>query len=235
MVEMYFTFAGTNSGPCRGFYRKQSLANAAATDNADLVAHIGALEVGEFVPADAYFDGTAIVGEDAYELVLYNALPEVDKLKIGFRALHDGLVGAVVFIEQPQIKAYYPAEDHAVLHTMIALTHRTARGVGLSTTYTNAQKFGWLLRMDAGPTDVPFSSGPYEAAKTFFEIVEAARETDSPITAPTTYFMWASVVADLNWALADCAGNADEAASGFAAASTDFSVFLDGGWIDSIV
>ena len=231
---MYFTFTGTNNGPCRGFYRKQALADAAATDNADVTAHTGALEVGDFTPSNAYFDGTSIVGEDAYETAQYLALPEADKLKFGFRALHDAMVGAAVFIEQPAIKAYYPAEDHAVLHTMISLVHRTARGVGLSTTYTNANKFAWLQRMNLGPSDVPFASGPYEAAKTFFEIVEAARETDSPIVAPTTYFMWASVEEDTNWALADCAANAVLASNNFAAASADFSVFLDGGWIDSI-
>ena len=74
---------------------------------------------------------------------------------------------------------------------MIALTHRAARGVGLSTTYTNEQKLAWLAAMFLGPTDIPFADGQETAAVNFFEIVEEARHTDMPITAPDEYFMWA--------------------------------------------
>ena len=62
MAEGYITFEGVNAGPIHGMYRTQALANAAATDNADLVAHVGAVELGQWAPRDAYFNGTAVVG-----------------------------------------------------------------------------------------------------------------------------------------------------------------------------
>ena len=231
MAEMYITFAGTNSGPCRGFYRKQSLADAAATDNADVVAHTGALEVGEFVPSNAYFDGTNVVDDSARQTAEYNALPEVDKLKLAFRSFHDALIVASEFLELPSIKRYYPAEDHVVAHTMLALTHRAARGVGLSSHWTSTQKFAWLAAMAMGPTDVPFADGREKAAEQFFEIVEEARLTDSPITAPTQYFMWVNPGNATRATLAVAGGlNTDN----FAAAATDFTVFRNGAWIDDI-
>ena len=231
---MYVTFMGTNNGPCRGFYRKQALADAAATDNADVTAHTGALEVGDFIPSNAYFDGTSIVGEDAYETVLANARTTEQKLKDGFRAFHDALIQGSEFLETPGIRRYYPEEDHRIAHTMLALTHRACRGVGLSTEWSSTQKFAWLLAMSQGPTDVGFESGPEIAAERFFAVLETARMTDSPITAPDEYFMWATPEDATRWTLATSDTKTATASSDFADASTDFSVFHDGGWIDDI-
>ena len=231
---MYVTFMGTNNGPCRGFYRKQALADAAATDNADVTAHTGALEVGDFIPSNAYFDGTSIVGEDAYETAQYLALPEVDKLKAGFRAFHDALIRGSEFLETPSIRRYYPEEDHRIAHTMLALTHRACRGVGLSMEWNAIQKFAWLQAMGQGPTDVGFESGPEVAAERFFAVLETARMTDSPITSPDEYFMWAAPDTATRWALAASDGETGSVVDQFAAAATDFSVFHAGGWINDI-
>ena len=234
MPEMFITFEGISSGPCRGFYRKQSLANAAATDNTDIVAHVGSLEVGNLVPSDSYFNGTAVVSDEALETVNYLALPEVDKLKLAFRAFHDALIQGSEFLETPSIRRYYPEEDHRIAHTMLALAHRACRAIGLSSAWTSTQKFAWLTSMASGPTDVSFADGPETAAERFFSVVETARMTDSPITTPDEYFMWADPDDASRRSLSDCPELVTSNDEDFAAATTDFSVFLHGGWISDI-
>ena len=174
------------------------------------------------------------MGEDAYETVLANARTPERVMKDTFRALHDALVAASILLEQPNIKVYYPIEDHQIAHTMVALTHRAARGVGLSTHWTNEQKLAWLAAMFLGPTDIPFAEGAEAAAVNFFEIVEEARHTDTPITAPAEYFMWADPADGTRSALAACGELVESRADDFAAAATDFTVFRNGGWIDDI-
>ena len=231
MGMAYITFKGINAGLCDAFYRTQALANAAALNDFDIVAHVGLLDVGDFQPNEAYFDGDKVVSIDAYQQVAYDALSEVNKLKASFYAFHDALIVASEFLELPSIKRYYPAEDHVVAHTMLALAHRAARGVGLSSHWTSTQKFAWLLAMAQGPTDVPFADGREKAAEQFFEIVEEARLTDSPITAPTQYFMWVNPNGALRVSLSEAG---DLSTSNFAAAATDFTVFRNGGWIRDI-
>ena len=181
MAMAYITFKGINSGPCDAFYPTQALANAAATDNADIVAHVGAVEVGDLRPNRSYWDGTDVLPETP-ESVIFDALPEVEKLKTSFQAFHDALVRGSTFLETPDIKLYYPDGDRQIAHDMLALCHRACRGVALSTHWTSQQKFAWLVAMAQGPMDVPFTTPLAAAAAAFFEVVEEARSGQSPIT-----------------------------------------------------
>ena len=63
MATGFITFTGINQGPVAAFYRTQAEANAAALGNADMVAHVGALELGGLEPRHAYFDGTKLLDE----------------------------------------------------------------------------------------------------------------------------------------------------------------------------
>ena len=60
MALGYVVFEGVNEGPVRGLYRTQALANAVATGS-PYTAHIGAVEMGNFTPRDAYFNGAGLV------------------------------------------------------------------------------------------------------------------------------------------------------------------------------
>ena len=235
MAMAYITFKGVNSGLCDGFYATQALANAAATDNTNVVAHVGILDIGTLRPNHSYFDGTNVVSDEAYELVVYNALSELNKLKLAFQAFHDALIRGSTFLETPDIKLYYPDGDREIAHDMLALCHRACRGIGLSTYWTSQQKFAWLQAMAQGPTDVPFANGPLAAAADFFEVVEEARNINSPITKPTTYFAWVHPDTAERWNLSDSQNNLNsDILDNFAAAATDFTIFRDGSWINSI-
>ena len=234
MTMAYVTFTGVNSGPCYKFHPTQALANATATDNANVAAHVGILDVGDLQIRHAYFDGTAVVSDEAYRLALLAALPEVDKLKNAFRNFHDGLILGSQFLETPTIKLYYPDGDRQIAHDMLALTHRAARGIGLSSHWTSLQKFTWLATMALGPTDVSFANGAEAAAARFFEVVEEAREGGTPLVAPTQYFMWVHPDTAMRWQLSECNNNLVDPSDDFAAATTDFTIFKNGGWIDGI-
>ena len=90
--DAYITFKGINAGPVDGFYQTQAAANAAAADNADIVAHVGVLDVGDLTPNEAYFDGTDVLPDNAEEDAYFAGLTEEQKLKNGATALHDALV-----------------------------------------------------------------------------------------------------------------------------------------------
>ena len=234
MAEAYVTFKGTTTGLSDAFYPTQALADARATD-ADITAVQGVQTIpSNFRPNKAYWDGSELL-EEIPELVIFNALSEVEKLKAGFQAFHDALIRGSTFLETPDIKLYYPDADRQIAHDMLALTHRACRGVGLSTHWTSQQKFAWLLAMAAGPTDVGFESGPLTAAERFFEVVEEARNGENPIVAPTAYFMWAHPDDAVRWGLSAVATTlADTIIDNFAEATTDFTIFRNGSWIADI-
>ena len=73
----FITFKGINAGVCDGFYPTQALANAAATDNDDIVAHVGSVEVGNLQPNKAYWDGTDLMPETP-ESVMLSAMSDGD-------------------------------------------------------------------------------------------------------------------------------------------------------------
>ena len=233
--DAYVTFKGTTAGPVDAFYTTQSAANTAATDNAYIVAHVGKLDVGELTPNEAYFDGSSVVADTAAEAAYLEGLTEVEKLQNAFRALHDGLINAAMFLETPNIKLYYPDADRQIGHDMLALTHRAARGIGLSTHWTSTQKFAWIAGMVLGPTDVSFAQGLEGAAAAFFEIIEESRMGEEPILAPTSYFMWVDPNDGDRWDLTVAAeGIPQPTLDNFAAAATDFTIFRNGAWIASV-
>ena len=236
MGEMYLTFKGTTTGIVDAFYPTQAMADAGATDD-DITAVQGVKTVPDnFRPNKAYFDGTNVLGEIP-ELVIYNALSEVEKLKVGFHNFHNGLKRASTFLEMPDIKSYYPDDDRKIAHDMLALTHRMCRGVGLSTDYTSQQKFAWLIQMAKGPTNVSFLNGPEAAAAAFFEIVEEARLDDSvtDIVSPTVYYGWAHPGTAVGWTIEQGLSMLDDTLiATFAAAATDFTIFRNGDWINDI-
>ena len=180
---MYITFAGTNSGPCRGFYRKQSLADAAATDNAEIVAHVGALEVGSQVPSEAYFNGTAVVSDDAYETITLEDLSSLQKKKNAFRAHHTYLTNQSHAIIEEGL-AHAIAEQH-IIHNMIAFAHHGAYTVAHDADLSDDQKIAWAVNQQLGPSDIAGASLEVRA----FHWYEAVRALSSP-TAPTSACTW---------------------------------------------
>ena len=226
MAEAYFTFKGATEGITDAFYPTQALADAGATDS-DITAKQGVQTIPDnYRPNKAYWDGTKLL-EEIPEIVVFASLPEVDQMKTATRSLHDGLVSLEGVLDT--IRHWYPTHDAMVAHDMLTFAHRAIRGVMLSTHWTNTQKLQWLAAMALGPTDVPASS-PIQ----FFEVVEEARGTDDAIPAPTDYFLWAKPDDAVRVALASAAGETSTAAANFVAAATDFTVFVNGAWINDI-
>ena len=234
MATGYVTFKGTTTGVTDAFYMTQAAADAGATD-ADITAVQGEQTIEDgHLPNQAYWDGSKLL-EEIPELVVFAGLSDENKMKVGTRGLHDGLVNLQNFLDT--IAHYYPVADVTIAHDMLTFSHRAIRGVMLGTHWTNAQKLLWLQAMALGPTDVP-PTNPIQ----YFEVVEENRVAvaaggDSPpaaIVAPTDYFMWAHPNDATRWSLADCVSNTADEVSNMAAAATDSTVFVNGSWIDSI-
>ena len=157
----------------------------------------------------------------------------IQVVKRGVQFLHDALIDLSLYLESSDVRPYYPDDDRKIAHDMLALTHRAARGVMLSTNWTVTHKLTWLQRMALGPTDVP----PEDPLQ-FFEVVEEARHTEEPILSPTEYFMWAhpnpGPTDDERWALADCVRLTGQEEDNFAEATTDYTIFKNGSWINDI-
>ena len=183
MPEMFITFEGVNAGPCTGFYVKQAQANAAATGNADVVAHVGALEVGTLVPSEAYFNGTAVVSDDAYEVIVLADRTDLQKLKEALRAHHAFLSNVAHAIIEEGI-SHDIAEEH-IIHNQIAFAHHGAYTVAHDDDLTHTQKITWAQNQILLPSDVTGSSLA-EKAFHWFEAVRAA----SGIVAPMSACAW---------------------------------------------
>ena len=155
MPEMFVVISGGGtSGPCHSFHQKQAQANTAATDNADLIAHVGAVEVGSLVPADAYFDGTSVIPDDAGETAYADARTDTQKLKDAARALHDLYNAVIQAAENHGLADYFPRDHVNWFHDFEIYAHRGSRGVFLSDNLTVDQKLAWAAANTLGPTDI---------------------------------------------------------------------------------
>ena len=80
MADVFVTFKGTTAGVVDGFYEKQDLADAGASE-ADITAVQGKHTIpDEFRPNKAYWDGTDVLGETPPDVV-FDALSAEDRIK----------------------------------------------------------------------------------------------------------------------------------------------------------
>ena len=144
--EGYITFKGINEGLTDGFYLTQAGANAAAADNADIVAHVGLLDLGGFAPNTSYFDGDKLLEE-----IPETKLPTLDRKKSALRRLHDHLKQlAVALAEEGLVHAI--AESHAA-HNYPAFAHHGSYLIAHDDDYTDDQVIAWAEKMLDGPSN----------------------------------------------------------------------------------
>ena len=237
MPEMFVVISGGGtSGPCHSFHQKQAQANTAATDNADLIAHVGAVEVGSLVPADAYFDGTSVIPDDAGETAYADARTDTQKLQDAAQGLHDLYRAAIQAAEDHQISGYFDAEHIAWFHNFEAMAHRGTRGVILSDNLTVQQKLAWAVANALGPTDI-YPAGVAnptvkQIAAMVFGIFDGWTNAND---VPTSAICFANPTDATRWPLANCkSGTAGLAAGVLADETTDVSDYIDGAWIKTI-
>ena len=237
MPEMFVVISGGGtSGPCHSFHQKQAQANTAATDNADLIAHVGAVEVGSLVPADAYFDGTSVIPDDAGETAYADARTDTQKLKDAARALHDLYNAVIQAAENHGLADYFPRDHVNWFHDFEIYAHRGSRGVFLSDNLTVDQKLAWAAANTLGPTDI-YPAGV--AVPTFSQIAAVVfglfEGWSSNSAVPTAAICFAKPETAERWALADCKQNTLELDDGILAAeTTDVADYIDGAWIANI-
>ena len=236
MAMAYITFRGVNSGPCVGFYRKQALADAAATDNSGVVAHTGVLDVGTLEPRESYFNGTAVVSEEAHEAVLLAARTDTQKLQDAARALHDLYNSVIQAAEDHGLADYFPRDHVNWFHDFEIFAHRGTRGVFLSDNLTVNQKLAWAAANGLGPTDI-YPAGVAvptfsQIAATVFGLFEGWPNANN---VPTEAICFADPTDASRWALADCKSmTAGLAAGVLADETTDVADYIDGVWIANI-
>ena len=219
MAMAYITFAGTNAGLVKAFFPTQALANAAATDDAEVAAHVGILDVGELQPRHAYFTGTAVISDsdaDALDAIL----SDTEKLQLAFRTHHDWLrtqseAGHV------EGQVHDIAERHA-FHNFMAFAHHAAYTVANDGDLTMAQKITWAENQTLGPTD----------AETAFNWYVAIRALPT-VAGPTSACLW---VIPSSGARRSVSQIANAGISYFESGGTivDESTLADGGWIESL-
>ena len=230
MPEMFIVIRGISTGPCHSFHQKQAAANAVATDNTNLVAHVGALEVGTLQPDEAYFNGTAIVSETAYEAVVANARSDTRKLKDASQALHDAYCALVSRLEDHALADYFKREHVNWAHDFLAYAHRGTRAVMMSDNLTTIQKLLWAQANGLGPTDVPPDNRP-----AFFEVVEDWDAETAIGSVPSEAIVFADPTDAARYALVDCKGNTASLADGVLADETDnIGDYIRGAWIADI-
>ena len=237
MPEMFVVISGGGtSGPCHSFHQKQAQANTAATDNADLIAHVGAVEVGSLVPADAYFDGTSVIPDDAGETAYAAARTDTQKLKDAARALHDLYNAVIQAAENHGLADYFPRDHVNWFHDFEIYAHRGSRGVFLSDNLTVDQKLAWAAANTLGPTDI-YPAGVAvptfsQIAATVFGLFEGWSNNSN---VPTSAVCFAKPENAERWALAACKGNTENLAAGILAdETTDVADYIDGAWIANI-
>ena len=152
MATGYVTFRGISAGRVMGFYRTQALANAAATDNTNVVAHVGAVELGELSPGGAYFDGT-----DVLEEIPLTALSDLARKKHALRTAHAYLRQLAVELAEEGV-AHNIVEVHAA-HNFPAFSHHGLYLVAHDDDYTDAQVIAFAEKVPEGPSD---AATPYE-------------------------------------------------------------------------
>ena len=144
----YITFKGVNEGVVDAFYLTQALANAAAADNADIVAHVGLLDLGGFEPNTAYFDGAQLLEE-----IPEAKLPSLDRKKLVLRRLHFYLRQLAEELAAEGV-AHAVTETHAA-HNFAAFGHHGSYLVAHDEDLTDDQIIAWAEKMLDGPTDAP--------------------------------------------------------------------------------
>ena len=162
-VEAFVTFKGTTAGVVDAFYRTQAEANAAATDNADIVAHIGAVEIGELAPNDSYFNGTAVVPDDVSETAELEARTVLRKLKDRCWATHEQLMEWSSALEKEGVA--HPAAETNMGHSYLAYAHQwmylvmnnVLKTGNTDFTLAEREKAAELLGMGASDVVSPFT------------------------------------------------------------------------------
>ena len=144
--EGYITFKGVNEGVVDAFYRTQALANAAATGNADIVAHVGLLDLGGFRPNTSYFDGDKLLEE-----IPETNLPTLDRKKSALRRLHDHLKQLAVALAEEGLVHDIAEADAA--HNYPAFAHHGSYLIAHDDDYTDDQVIAWAEKMLDGPSD----------------------------------------------------------------------------------
>ena len=228
MAMAYITFDGVNAGPVKGYFPTQALANAAATGEADAVAHVGVLDVGEIPLSHAWFTGTSVVLDGDGALAAFNALSDTDKLKTVSRRLHDAYCRLTDILEDHDLADYFAREHVNWAHDFLAYAHRGTRAVMMSATYTTAQKLAWAQANGLGPTDVPPTNRP-----AFFEVVEDWTAENAAGNVPTGAVVFADPADATRWALSG-AVSGTAGLEGLAAETDDVSQYIGGAWIADI-
>ena len=221
MASGFITFRGVNAGPCRGFYRTQALANAAATDNSGIVAHVGAVELGDLSPNVAYFNGISLEEERPL-----SSLSVRTRLRHAYREHHSHLTELAHAVIEEGI-AHAITEQH-IIHNMIAFAHHGAYTVAHDDDLTDDQKIAWAQVQILGPADITGTSLAVRA----FHWYEAVRAIASPV-APTSACAWVEPstgarinVAEINSKITEIFGD-----DPIVVTESDLA---QGGWIDSL-
>ena len=157
MTQAYITFKGVSEGPEVTYYPKQALANAAALDNVEIVAHVGILDVGDLRSEHAYFDGTNVVLDTAYEQVLLDARTDLQKKKDALWAAHIYLKQLAIDLTEEGV-AHPITEVHAA-HNFPAFCHHGLYLVAHDDDYTDAQVIAFAEAIPNGPSN---ASTPFE-------------------------------------------------------------------------
>ena len=162
----FITFKGINEGLTDAFYLTQAAANAAAVDNADIVAHVGELELEGFSPNVAYFDGDKLLAE-----IPETKLPTLDRKKLKARQLHDYLHNKSAEVEEEAV--VHDFHEHQIIHNIIAFAHHGNYLTCHDSELTDDQIIEWLDASLLGPTDA-------KTATEWFTAVQALSDPVAP-------------------------------------------------------
>ena len=217
MAMAYITFRGTNDGRVKAFHPTQALANAAATDNTNVVAHVGALDVGDLQPRHSYFTGTAVILDSDAD-ALDALLSDTEKLRLAFREHHDWL-RAQSEAGHAEGQVHDITERHA-FHNFMAFAHHAAYTVANDGDLTTAEKIRWAENQMLGPTD----------AETIFNWYVAIR-TLTPVAGPTSACTWVVPGTGVRGPVAQIISDTSLTYFAMGGVVVNESTLADGGWI----
>ena len=222
----YITFKGVNAGITDGFYPTQALANAAASDNADIVAHVGEIDISGFQPNKAYFDGTSLLPDIPLPIYL-DSLPELDKFKATCWATHGQLMAWAKALDAEGVA--HPASETALGHSYLAFAHQW-----MFLVMNNHRKAGnadWTIAQRETAAQL-LAQGALDVVSPFTFFMALHLDSGAFIGTPTGPVGWVNVGSgarvDLSGAIAttnDLALDGDQLPS---------SSIADGSWIDDI-
>ena len=177
MAELaYITIRGINTGFVPGFYPTQELANAAATDNTNVVAHVGQVDIEGKRIGKAYWDGSELLA-GIPSATAFDALSATKRLRQRFREHHSWLLQQAEAGEV-EGRAHDIEEVHA-LHNFWSFAHHASYEVAHDDDLTVAQKVRWAENQMLGPSN----------AGTIFAWYTAIRAL-TPVTGPVSACLW---------------------------------------------